>query len=301
MKRKIRIVLVVLFLLKTGAWAQFEVFDPTNWLEAINMCYQMYDQVTKSITMIEQNYEQMRFYIDRARSFYFEEIEWDGDLDFRNEIFNATSQIDKQLSNIRGVRDSFRKENIMIGGKSFSIEDLCGFGDSDKTIKDFVKDTWNEVKTTVEKAAEQFEEELSEEEAAMLWEKFGLTPANYYMVHNVKQAASKAVETAMSGISDQVYVDENRDFYQAVSNIMDMVKAANAHPGGATEAELEQIEALLLQQTIYGIKDLERALQQGISYQSWAAALQKQEEESKAASQKQKDEEMAKKFMDPDF
>lgn len=299
-RKKMKAVIIMLLFSGFRIYAQWEVFDPTNWLEALEEVYYAYDQVTKTITMIEQNYEQMAFYVERAKSFNFEEIEWDGNLDFRNEIFSATTQINSYLNNIRGIRDMFRKKNIRMGNQSFSFEDLVGLGDENKTIEDFVKESFNVVKNSAQKAAEAFENSLSEEEAAMLWAKYGLTPENYYMVQSVKQQATKAIDLALGAIDEDVVQQKYSSFDQTISNIMDMLGAAGAGEG-LTETEVGQVQALLQQQTIYRLTELQRALEQGVSYQAWYNALVRQEEEAKKASEERMFREMDEKVMDPWF
>ncbi len=299
-RKRMKAIILLLILSGFRIYAQWEVFDPTNWLEALEEVYYAYDQVTKTITMIEQNYEQMAFYVERAKSFNFDEIEWDGDLDFRNEIFSATTQINNYLNNIRGIRDAFRKKNIRMGNQSFSFEDLVGLGDENKTIEDLVKESFNVVKNSAQKAAEAFENSLSEEEAAMLWAKYGLTPENYYMVQSVKKQADKAIDLALGAIDEDVVQKKYDSFDQTISNIMDMLGAAGAGQG-LTETEIGQIQALLQQQTINALTNLQRALEQGVSYQAWFNALKQQEEDAKKASEERMFQEMDEKVMDPWF
>lgn len=298
MKKLFKMIFLLLCLCNHKIFAQLEVFDPTNWLSALDQVYQAYDQITKTITLIEQNYEQMAFYIDRARSFNFEEIEWDGDFDFRNEIFNATSQINKQLNNVRGVRDSFKKKNIRVGNKNYSFEDLVGLGDENATIEDFVKNSWNVIDSGFKKAADAFENGLTEEEAAMLWSKYGLTPANYYMVQAVKKNTDKAIANALMYIDEDVQSELDNDFYNTLQNIMSLL---DSEGDNITETELGQISAFLQKQNITAIKELQYSLQQGISFEAWRYTLEKQEEQAKIETEKQIYTEMTQRIVDPFF
>ena len=115
------------------------VFDPKNWLVAIDNLYAIYDQIKTNVEQLKLQYEQMQHAIKTVQGWEFDEIKWDGDFDFRNEISDFTRSIDRQLSNIRDLQNSLTAQNISIGGQNFSIADLVGAGEKGKTIAGFAE------------------------------------------------------------------------------------------------------------------------------------------------------------------
>ena len=110
-------------------------------ITSLTKLYEMYDQTMNQIQMIQQKYEQMQFYIDRAANWRWQDVEWDGDLDFRNEITKATKQVDKQLTNIRKIKNSLTSNTLSWGGQSFSIASLAGIKiDGQGNLEDFIKE-----------------------------------------------------------------------------------------------------------------------------------------------------------------
>ena len=79
-----------------------------------------------------QNYQQIQMAIEQAKSWKFEDLDFnDGNLlenfDIRDEIQDATKQVNRQLNNVRKIRDTFEKENMQIGNKKFSMKDLLKY------------------------------------------------------------------------------------------------------------------------------------------------------------------------------
>ena len=168
------------------------VFDAANWLSSIEKFYQGYDQIMNTLQMIEQNYQQIQMAIEQAKSWKFEDLDFnDGNFlenfDIRDEIQDATKQVNRQLNNVRKIRDTFEKENMQIGNKKFSMKDLAGLGDKDKTLIDIVKDTIVMEKNDFAAACEELTKQLTDEEKMVIWQKYGLSPQNFMMVKNLDQ------------------------------------------------------------------------------------------------------------------
>lgn len=165
------------------------VFDPKNWLTAIDSLYAIYDQIKTNVEQLKLQYERMQQAVKAVQGWEFDEIKWDGDFDFRNEISDFTRSIDRQLSNIRDLQGSLTAQNISVGGQSFSIADLVGAGEKGKTIAGFAESTYKWAKEEkIEKIRKAFEEGLTDEEYMAVLNKYGFRPANYMMV---KQAGDQ--------------------------------------------------------------------------------------------------------------
>lgn len=164
-------------------------FDPKNWLTAIDSLYAIYDQIKTNVEQLKLQYERLQQAAKAVQGWQFDEIKWDGDFDFRNEISDFTRSIDRQLSNIRDLQGSLTAQNISIGGQSFSIADLVGAGEKGKTIAGFAEATYNWAKEEkIEKIRKAFEEGLTDDEYMAIFNRYGLRPANYMMV---KQAEAQ--------------------------------------------------------------------------------------------------------------
>ncbi|MCQ2596549.1 MAG: hypothetical protein MJ181_01765 [Treponema sp.] len=289
MKKKYLIFFFCLILNSTKFFAQAIFHDPivnasviTEFLASLDQLYQMYDHTMNQIEMIQQNYERLQFYIDRASSFNFEEIEWDGDLDFRNEIKNATSQMDKQLTNIRKIRDTLNAKTITFGNESFSFKSLCGIKDDHNgNLVDMIKAATNYYGDGFKQVAENFAKGVPEGDAMMLWYRYGLTPANYFMVREVEKNIDKKIEYFIASTEEDLKAQQegDKEFYETISNIIEMMGME-----GATEPELLQVNGMLQEQTIFTLKAMQEDLKQGISYLVWQDILKKQTKESEQQS-----------------
>ena len=113
-KRKICLLFALFYINKLFAFESPAMLTAVlnDAITSLTQLYEMYDHTMNQIEMIKQKYEQMQFYIDRAANWKWDDIEWDGDLDFRNEITKATSQVDKQLSNIRKIKNSLTSNTL---------------------------------------------------------------------------------------------------------------------------------------------------------------------------------------------
>ena len=178
-------------------------FDPTNWLTAIDSLYAIYDQIKTNVEQLKLQYEQMQQAIKNVQGWKFDEIKWDGDFDFRNEISDFTRSIDRQLSNIRDLQNSLTAQNISIGGQSFSIADLVGAGEKGKTIAGFAEATYNWAKEEkIEKIRKAFEEGLTDAEYMAVWNKYGLRPANYMMVKQAEAQVKSQIGRVIAANSE---------------------------------------------------------------------------------------------------
>lgn len=295
MKKKISLIICVFFIFANiYSQGMLPVYDPavnnsilTEFVTALTELYEMYDQTMNQIQMIEQNYERMQFYIDRAKTWDFNEVQWDGDLDFRNEIMDATSQINSQLTNIRQIRNSLTAKTVSFGGKSFSFASLCGInqGDNFGNVKDFVEEGFDYYQDGFRNACLNFAEGVPDSEAQYIWSKYGLNPANYQMVREVENCLAEKA-SYLFGNADEELQQQNTNYRQWYSKMEEIMKMLNAD--GATDGQLMQAQGLLLQQTCFTMKQMQDDLNRGMSYYAWYNRWKDQTEESKRQSQQEK-------------
>lgn len=295
--KKVLSALFISFALMSKTFAIFgiadTVFDPTvnasvitEFLSTIDQLYQMYDQTMNQIEMIEQNYEKMQFYIEQAQQFDFENIEWDGDLDFRNEIKAATKQVNRQLNNIRGIRDTFKAKTVTIGNQSFSFASLCGIKDGDNgNAQQMVEAALNYYSDGFAKAASVWAEGVPDKDAQKLWARYGLNPANYKMVRDVEKKLDEKVAYLIGSTEEDLKQQskEDEEFYKVIENLMDMLGKEDI-----TEKELMQVQGMLYEQTIFTLKNMQSDLKEGMSYLVWQDRYMKQKEEAENQSRIEK-------------
>jgi len=296
---KILTVLNLILLAKAYPAGETLVFDPSNWLTALDTLYKSYDMINNQITAIEQNYERMQHYIEQARSFDFQNIQWDGDINFRDEIANATSQVNRQLNNIRGIRDSFYRENLRVNGKNFSLADLCNFTSNGSNLGDYVDAVKIEIERNNRKAKAALTYGVTDEEKQYIWAKYGLSPANYQMVNDVKFFVEKATaEIIGNDIETMVTAREIHERkLQTVENIINMLD----HEGELTQKEISQAQTYLMSETIQSMEELKQQIVSAASYQIWKDKLDKQRAMGQKDSQAQYESNTIRKAIPQDF
>lgn len=246
------------------------VFDAANWLSSIEKFYQGYDQIMNTLQMIEQNYQQIQMAIEQAKSWKFEDLDFnDGNLlenfDIRDEIQDATKQVNRQLNNVRKIRDTFEKENMQIGNKKFSMKDLAGLGDKDKTLIDIVKDTIVMEKNDFAAACEELTKQLTDEEKMLIWQKYGLSPQNFMMVKNLDQKMQEQVTTVMANANAKV--EELRWGEDAAKTNAIIQKIFQGDD--LTEKELAQSQLLLDKLNGEKLSQLQDALNNSFAWLAW--------------------------------
>ena len=290
MKKKFCIgcLICVLFCLKGFSQNVSIVNDPvvnssvlTQFVTQLTQLYEMYDHTMNQIQMIQQKYEQMQFYLNRAANWKWEDIKWDGDLDFRNEIAQATKQVDKELSNIRKLNNAFTSKTVTWGNDSYSLASLAGFPvEGQGNLEQFVANGRAYYEKGWQKACKVWEEGVPEEEAQYIWSKYGLTPANYKMVRDVEakvQDVSKDLFSFYEETPEQIKIKKEK--MQVIENIMDML-----HQEGVTPDQIAEGTAMLQEQTLFALKELQTMLEKSIGYAAWKDALERQQAESDSQS-----------------
>ncbi|WP_024467158.1 hypothetical protein [Treponema pedis] len=184
-----KIILIITFIVVSSVtlFAQMAItYDPANFFVALDNLYAIYDQIKTNVEQLKLQYERMQQAAEAIKGFKFEEMSWDGNWDFRNEVRDFTKQVDRQLSNIRMLQNTMTGKHLRVGGKSFSIADLVGAGDANKTIVDFTKAHYDDAAGHLKTIRKAFEEGLTDAEYQAYLSKYGLRPGNYKMLQHAK-------------------------------------------------------------------------------------------------------------------
>lgn len=273
--RSKKFLLMILLFSATKLFANYPVFDQMGWLAAIDRFYQGYDQIMNTLTMIEQNYNQIQSAYERAKSWNFESLDFnDGDIlhsiDIRDEIKDAGTQINRELTNIRQIKEAFTNKNITMNGHSYSLKDLAGIGDADRSLLDMASDTAYVMKDSVTEAAAKFAQGVTEEEATLIYQKYGLSPKNFAMVKSIDQMMQKAVQPVFAMAEDSIQdVINSKDIeqYNLVNGIID--KMLNQDGDSLTTAQAMQAATLLSKLTLDQLRTLNRDMRSASAYAAW--------------------------------
>ena len=154
--KKIIVALAVFCAVASQSFAQMatvEVNSAAQLLWNIQQFYQMYDEYMAALQRIQQNYEQFQHAIEQAKSWSWDDISWDGDFDFRNEIQQAGRNVNSLLTDIRKARDALTRENITVNGHNYSFADLADVH-GDKNITVFANDVADRTTNTFQSMAD---------------------------------------------------------------------------------------------------------------------------------------------------
>ena len=159
----------------SGFSQEMAVFDASNWLNALDQLYMMYDMVNNTITQIENQYKSIQQSIDRAKSIDWDNIRFDGDFDIRNDIRDANRRVNRLLNQARNIKTTITTPSINCGRNKYSIADLCGHGDDEnKNILSAIQDYKNFMTEAMQGAVNSIVEGLDDDEQKAIWNKYGI-------------------------------------------------------------------------------------------------------------------------------
>lgn len=283
MKRKIAVIISMFLSFSVQMYATgYPVFDAANWLSAIDRFYQGYDQIMNTLQMIEQNYQQIQHAIEQAKSWKFEDLDFnDGNvlenIDIRDEIQDATKQVNRQLNNIRQMRDTFNNQNMTIGNKTFSMKDLAGLGDKDKTLIDIVKEGISMEVNDFKEAYKNLSKDFTDDEKKAIWSKYGLNTENFLMVKDLDKKFREQAETVMANADAKVQEIQEGTRTARMNKIINKIFEGDE----LTEKELAQSEILLQHLQGEEFAKLKNALENSFAYLAWKDRRDEQLEEAK--------------------
>lgn len=286
MKKKFKLVVIALLFTNISFInaAGLLTFDASNWLTSIDHLYSSYDMVMNTLKQIEQGYQQFQFHLEQAKSWDLDNISWDGDLDFRDEIKSVTNRVNKQITNIRKIEEIFTTTQYSAGGMTFTVADLVGAGDKDKDLLDVMRNVGSEIKNSWDQAAEALVNELSEDQKRAIWQKYGISPKNFTYMQQKKQLVQNVADQFIAYATAESKVLEE----QAAADLAlaDAVVQEATNGGEHTEKELMQQNLVLSRELIKNISDLKLAVRQAAGQTALQQALtdEKEMQEQQAAA-----------------
>lgn len=286
MKKKFKLVVIALLFTNISFInaAGLLTFDASNWLTAIDQLYSSYDMVMNTLKQIEQGYEQFQFHLEQAKSWDLDNISWDGDLDFRDEIKSVTNRVNKQITNIRKIEEIFTTTQYSAGGMTFTVADLVGAGGKDKDLLDVMRNVGSEIKNSWDQAAEALVNELSEDQKRAIWQKYGISPKNFTYMQQKKQLVQNVADQFIAYATAESKALEA----QAAADLAlaDAVVQEATNGNEHTEKELLQQNLVLSRELIKNISDLKLAVRQAAGQTALQQAVtdEKEMQEQQAAA-----------------
>lgn len=234
-------------------FSQLFVHDSVNnipivsqWLTAIDSLYSNYDMVMNTITNIENQWKQINQAIENMKGIDWENVKFDGDFDIRDDIKNANKRVNRLLSQANAIKATLNSPIVDLGdGATYSLADFCGLGDEGKNFGSAVKDIYGHMKLNVLEAARAAVGNLTEEQEKAIWQKYGISPQNYYLVAQT----SKLIKSASSKCLGKV-TQEAKDFIREqqakmLDPIIDAVLKQKTSDGTIPEGALAEANLLL--------------------------------------------------------
>lgn len=211
MKIKKNFICLIMFtVICTTSFSQTIMHDPINnipivsqWLTSIDELYTNYDMIMNTITQIENQYKSIQQAIENAKGIDWENIQFDGDFDIRDDIRNANKRVNSLLSQANAIKDTLNTTIIQTDGASYSLADICGFGEDGKSFAACVEDVYGFMKDNVKSAAEAAVGNLTEKQEKAIWMKYGISPRNYYLVAQTSKLIRNTASVCIAKATDQ--------------------------------------------------------------------------------------------------
>ena len=222
----------------------YPVFDISGWLTAIDQLYQQYDMVMNSITQIENQYNMIQQNIEKAKSIDWDNIQFDGDFDIRNDIRDANKRVNRLLTSSRNIKSLMTNPSIQCGYGSYSLADLCGMNGSEHNFFAACIDTEKYMTDSMEYAVKAITEGLTTKQKRAIWAKYGIGPKNYIFVQQSVAQVKNAASKVMAKVTEEARNMKREEDTIRKNNIL---KAAyesldsngNITEGAANEAQLQ--------------------------------------------------------------
>lgn len=249
--KKIVICLLISIVFCKASFSQAVVHDPinnipilSNWLTAIEELYANYDMIMNTITQIENQYKSIQQAIENAKGIDWENIQFDGDFDIRDDIKNANRRVNSLLSQANAIKDTLNTTIIQTDGASYSLADICGFGEDGKGFAACVEDVYGFMKDNVKSAAEAAVGNLTEKQEKAIWMKYGISPRNYYLVAQTSKLIRNSASSCIAKATDQAKELTRQENYAKQSAVVKAALATKTSDGTVPQGAMDEASLL---------------------------------------------------------
>ena len=291
--KKLKLFLLSVILLNFGfspLYAQTIVNDPinnipivSNWLTAIDTLYSNYDMVMNTITQIENQYKAINQAIENAKGIDWENIRFDGDFDIRNDIKNANRRVNKLLSQANAIKDTLNTTIISVGGQSYSLADICGHGDDGKDFASCVTNVYGYMKGNMMQAAASAVGNLSEAQEKAIWQKYGISPRNYYLVAQASKQVREKALTCIAATTEEARALVREEKIAKLDTVVKAAMEAKTSDGTIPEGALQEASMLASKLMVDECMSLREAVENAAAVTAQKILAEEQQKEVEAS------------------
>nr|WP_318707452.1 hypothetical protein [uncultured Treponema sp.] len=291
--KKIKLVLISVISLNFGfspLYAQAIVNDPinnvpivSNWLTAVDTLYSNYDMVMNTITQIENQYKAINQAIENAKGIDWENIRFNGDFDIRNDIQNANKRVNSLLSQANAIKDTLNTSIISVGGQSYSLADICGHGDDGKDFASCVTDVYGYMKDNMMQAAASAVGNLSEAQEKAIWQKYGISPRNYYLVAQASKQVREKALTCIAATTEEARALVREEKIAKLNTVVKAAMEAKTSDGTIPEGALQEASMLASKLMVDECMSLREAVENAAAASAQKILAEEQQKEVEAS------------------
>lgn len=291
--KRLKLFLLSIILLNFGfspLYAQAIVNDPinnipivSNWLTAIDTLYSNYDMVMNTITQIENQYKAINQAIENAKGIDWENIRFDGDFDIRNDIKNANKRVNSLLSQANAIKDTLNTSIISVGGQSYSLADICGHGDDGKDFASCVTDVYGYMKDNMMQAAASAVGNLSEAQEKAIWQKYGISPRNYYLVAQASKQVREKALTCIAATTEEARALVREEKIAKLDTVVKAAMEAKTSDGTIPEGALQEASMLASKLMVDECMSLREAVENAAAATAQKILAEEQQKEVEAS------------------
>lgn len=243
----------------TSLFAQVAVLETNSALTlmtAINSLYSTYDEINNMIEQVQQGYEQINAAYQQMANMDWDALTeegswseegglqgaWDNIGNARKNVRDKTSFISNNIAQLKAAKEQMLNSSISFGGTDFTLADLCGAGDSDKTVFNLLDNIATQQFDNYAKIGKAASGEMTDEEKADAYAKWGMSPDLVSAVNTASVLATGAIDDILSGVSDSLEAANAGSLAEETETLMKMADAAGKS-GSEVETARINIEA----------------------------------------------------------
>lgn len=255
----------------------------SNWITAIDTLYSNYDMIMNTITQIENQYRAINQAIENAKGIDWENIRFDGDFDIRDDIKDANKRVNRLLAQANAIKDTLNTSIINVGGQSYSLADICGHGDEGKDFASCVEDVYGYMKDNMLQAAASAVGNLSEEQEKAIWQKYGISPKNYYLVAQTSKLIRDKASVCIAATTDEARAMVRDEKIAKLNTIVKAAMEAKTTDGTIPEGALEEASMLASQMMVDECISLREAIENASAATAQKLIAEENQKEAEAS------------------
>ncbi len=246
MKKTISLVLLSLGLFTKAFCGGYPVFDVSNWLQGLDTFYTTYDMLMNTVTQIENQYKQIQQAVENAKSIDWDNIEFEGGFDIRDDIKKVNRRVNRSLTQANRIKDALTQDTLQVGNNRYSVADLCGKGDPDKNLARIGGEYIGFLTANAQKTLNDMEKGLTKKQKEAIWQKYGISPKNYLLVDQTKNFFKSEAEKLIQKVQPAITELEQQEEEAEDSALEKAVKSQTDSNGNVTEGSDREGTRILL-------------------------------------------------------